>query len=79
MNKISCKVIDDLCPLYVDDVCSDESKNIIEEHILECEDCKTKLQSMQQKLSIKPPVIKENISGRKSSTLCEIICTATRF
>jgi len=39
---------------------SDESKEIIEEHILECEDCKMKLQAMQQELSIKPPVIKAN-------------------
>jgi len=65
MNKISCKVIEDLCPLYVDDVCSDESKKIIEEHILECNDCKIRLQAMQQDLSIKPPVIKESITEKK--------------
>jgi len=65
MNKISCKVIEDLSPLYVDDVCSDESRKIIEEHISECEACKIKLQAMQQNLSINLPVIKENITEKK--------------
>ena len=65
MSKLPCKVIEDLCPLYVDDVCSDESKNIIEEHILECENCKAKLYAMRQNLSINPPIIKENITEKK--------------
>lgn len=65
MSKLPCKVIEDLCPLYVDDVCSDESKNIIEEHILECENCKAKLYAMRQTLSINPPLIKENITEKK--------------
>lgn len=38
--KISCEVINDLLPLYHDEVCSEESKRIVEEHLKECENCR---------------------------------------
>ncbi len=40
MGKITCNVARDLIPLYVDDVLSNDSKEIVENHIAECEDCK---------------------------------------
>lgn len=45
--KTSCEIIKDLLPLYLDGVCSDESKAMIEEHLLECEDCKAEFQEME--------------------------------
>lgn len=42
-----CSVIEDLLPLYVDGVCSDESRNLIEEHIKTCRSCKNLLEDMQ--------------------------------
>jgi len=44
--KISCETIKDLLPLYHDDVCSNESRTTIEEHLLECDTCKEYLNSM---------------------------------
>ena len=38
--KVKCAVINDLLPLYVDDVLSKESRELIEEHIRECESCR---------------------------------------
>ena len=38
--KLSCDVINDLLPLYHDEVCSEESKRIVEEHLKECENCR---------------------------------------
>lgn len=38
--RLNCKVIEDLLPLYLDNVCSDETKIIVEEHLKECEECK---------------------------------------
>lgn len=38
--KYQCEVIKDLLPLYIDDVCSKESRKIIEEHIEICDDCR---------------------------------------
>ena len=37
MAKIPCEIIRDLLPLYQDDICSEKSRNAIEEHIKECE------------------------------------------
>ena len=39
MNKISCNIIGDLLPLYVDGAVSEETKKLVEEHLAECEDC----------------------------------------
>lgn len=38
-EKISCDVIQDLLPLYLDKCCSEHSKKLVEEHLKECEDC----------------------------------------
>ncbi|CAC9928828.1 hypothetical protein PEPCOX59622_00444 [Aedoeadaptatus coxii] len=45
--KISCKIIEDLLPLYIDEVCSEESKKLIEEHLSECSQCNEKLNRMK--------------------------------
>lgn len=34
-----CNLIKDLLPLYADDACSKESKEIVEQHLSECPDC----------------------------------------
>ena len=41
--KIECKVIEDLLPLYSDHVCSDASGKLVEEHLKECEKCRSML------------------------------------
>lgn len=38
-EKIKCEVIQDLLPLYVDDLTSSETKNEIEKHLLNCQEC----------------------------------------
>lgn len=43
MSKVSCEIVQDLLPLYYDNVCSDDSKRIVEEHLVECESCKEEL------------------------------------
>ena len=39
MNKIPCKIIEDLLPMYIDQVCSNETKEIIENHLKQCDKC----------------------------------------
>ena len=34
MEKINCNVIQDILPLYIDDVVSDDTKELVEEHLL---------------------------------------------
>lgn len=66
MNKISCEVIKDIMPIYVDNICSQESRSVIEEHILECEECSLKLQQMQENLNIySHGITDEKISQKK--------------
>lgn len=45
--KLNCKVIHDLLPLYVDQICSDESRKLVDEHLTECPDCTILLQQMR--------------------------------
>lgn len=40
MPRINCNIIKDLLPSYIDELCSTESKQLIEEHFEECTDCK---------------------------------------
>ena len=52
MAKIPCEIIRDLLPLYQDDICSEKSRNAIEEHIKECESCRTYLKKMDCEIPI---------------------------
>lgn len=66
MGKVSCNIIEDLLPLYYDQVCSDESKQLVEEHLLTCDECKKKLESMGA--DIGPPMsqVKKNKDDSKA-------------
>ena len=54
--KTNCEIIKDLLPLYNDNVCSAESRVLIEEHISECPSCKEFLSIISDKMVI--PVCK---------------------
>ena len=38
MSKISCHIIQDILPLYVDGIVSEDTKEMVEEHLRECEE-----------------------------------------
>ena len=40
MEPIKCGVVKDLLPLYVDDIVSEESREVVKEHLTTCADCK---------------------------------------
>lgn len=44
--KLDCNVICDLLPLYVDQICSNESRDLVDEHLTGCRDCSALLQQM---------------------------------
>lgn len=46
--KISCDIIQDLLPLYCDGVCSQDSKQVVEAHLKDCEKCKADMRFMEQ-------------------------------
>lgn len=51
--KISCETVQDLLPLYHDHVCSEESRELVEQHLQECEKCKETLDLISAKFYTK--------------------------
>ena len=47
MKEIKCTVIQDLLPLYVDEVVSNDTKSLVNEHLLTCGDCRNEYEQMK--------------------------------
>lgn len=52
MKEIKCSVIQDLLPLYIDEVVSDDTKTLVNEHLQTCEDCKKEYEQMKETLYV---------------------------
>ncbi len=52
VEKISCGITRDLLPLYLDDVCSEESREAVEEHLQHCPACRKELEAMKGKVTV---------------------------
>lgn len=50
--NISCEIIKDLLPLYHDGICSNDSKEMISEHLSHCHSCKADLEAMDKEFLI---------------------------
>ena len=37
---MKCEIIKDLIPLYLDNVCSEDSRKLVEDHLSECSECR---------------------------------------
>jgi hypothetical protein len=60
MKKISCEIVKDILPLYYDNVCSRESKKMVEEHLIECDECKSELARIEEDIKIPKGEIEKN-------------------
>lgn len=47
-KKLPCDVVQDLLPLYVDGVCSADSRQLVDAHLAECDDCRRVLANLQE-------------------------------
>ncbi len=65
MSRIPCNVNKDLLPLYVDDVCSEESKSMVEEHLAGCEKCQEYYEALKEGIP------EEKIAEEKEGLLSE--------
>lgn len=74
MKQVPCNIIRDLMVLYEDNVCSDESRQMIEEHIADCEECRRLCRMAESEL---PPVA---LSGgeRQEDSVDEFLTLAKR-
>ncbi|MCL2811838.1 MAG: zf-HC2 domain-containing protein [Clostridia bacterium] len=61
--KLPCETIRDLLPLYHDGVCSAQSVQAVEEHLLECPSCAEALEAIRAEVQVKKPDTPEDISA----------------
>ncbi|WP_236634867.1 anti-sigma factor family protein [Alteribacter lacisalsi] len=52
MKKIKCTIIRDVLPLYNDNVISRDTKEMVEEHLENCQACQREYESMKQELRL---------------------------
>ncbi|MGD7045725.1 zf-HC2 domain-containing protein [Jeotgalibacillus proteolyticus] len=52
MNEVKCTIIQDVLPLYVDEVVSEDTKEMVEQHLHQCEYCRREYRSMKQAVHI---------------------------
>ena len=69
MSKISCDIIQDMLPLYYDEVCSADSRKMIEEHLQECEKCSNIFQMGKMAHSWKRSLLRSFIIGIVITTI----------
>ena len=50
--KITCNIIEDLLPLYIDDMVSEDSRQLVEEHLKECTTCQKMMEEMKKEIKI---------------------------
>ena len=62
---LSCEMVRDLLPLYVEDLASEETCYALGSHLDTCEDCRKTYVRMQQNLQINPEIPKENKTLRR--------------
>lgn len=60
MNKISCDIVKDILPLYYDNVCSNDSKIMVEEHLSGCDSCKNDLNRIEEDIKVPIEEINKN-------------------
>ncbi|MFT8425018.1 MAG: zf-HC2 domain-containing protein [Liquorilactobacillus sp.] len=77
--KVTCDVIRDLIPLYVENMLSDDSRKLVEEHLANCPDCKQLLKSEEYHVFVadtdeeKRPLVKIRKMLQKKRLLAIII------
>ena len=52
MSK-NCEIVEDLLPLYADEVCTEESRKLVAEHIAHCSECRAELEKMGKHINVK--------------------------
>lgn len=70
--KYPCNIIKDLLPLYIDNVCSAESKEIVEQHLVECPECKSYYLSMTENNDTLSAPINQDMEWKKAQSFIAV-------
>ena len=76
-QNIPCEMIQDLLPLYVDGLTSDESSRQIEAHLETCGDCRSRYQRMKEDLE-RETQVKQKENEREIDYLKKIRKSSSR-
>lgn len=49
MNRKECNIVEDLLPIYVNDMCSEDSREFVKEHLAQCSECNEKKRELEKK------------------------------
>ena len=52
MDNMSCNIIQDMLPLYVDGVASQETAQMVEAHLADCQGCRKKCSDLKESMTI---------------------------
>lgn len=53
-DTISCEIVKDLLPNYIEDIVSEDSKKLVSEHLENCDCCKKELENMSALIEVEP-------------------------
>ena len=56
MTKLPCGVVEDLLPLYIDELCGEESRTLVAQHLENCPACRSKYDAMREPVAVEPAV-----------------------
>ena len=86
---INCNVVTDLLPVYLDGSCSDETKELVNNHFKECESCRTKMRQISvqtdteyTEIDLEDKVfaeIADRVQKRRTRTAFIIVAVVTVF
>ena len=55
--KLSCKVIEDMLPMYYDGICSEDSAALVEEHLKKCQHCRQVLSDLRADVDLPENIV----------------------
>lgn len=65
MNNVTCSIVEDLLPLYMDGCCSKDSQQAVVEHMKTCEKCRETYRHLQSDL----PTISNETTDMRSEEI----------
>ncbi|MCH7323238.1 zf-HC2 domain-containing protein [Solibacillus sp. MA9] len=65
MTKITCDIVQDVLPLYYDEVCSQDTKKLVEEHLQSCKECQKELENLSAIVPVQQSETKQNAQDKK--------------
>lgn len=70
--KFSCNLIRDLIPLYCDEICSEESRKAVEEHMEECQECREFCYEMKQAALVQESIRDKSYEDQQIASMKKI-------